>query len=328
MAHGGDPMTGQPGSARTASTPGPASGAAAVAETSRGARALAIGAVAAGVVLLAAAAFALSYPGMHATALAGGVSSSLARLYPVIFDAMLVVSAAAILSLRSAGLPSRWFAWLCLLVLLGAAAAADALHAMGTTLPRRASAVAFAVIPWVLLLAGFSLLLAMLRHARRRRAALASPPARAAKDGRAGLDDLLGSRAAPGPPAGPADAIGGAAFRAEAPRTRAAAGSGTGTGHGRTDSAFEDVGYVRVLPKGDPQAGDPWPGGPQAGDPWPGGPQAGDPGGSGDAGDHASADDDPGPADHAAEWPAGTDAATSPVPELRRVRSSPAPPAG
>src|SRR5262245_34913905 len=53
-------------------------------------RLAALTAVAAGVVLLAAAAFVLSYPGIHAVALQAGVSPKLARLYPVIFDAMLV----------------------------------------------------------------------------------------------------------------------------------------------------------------------------------------------------------------------------------------------
>src|ERR1017187_9517102 len=92
-------------------------------------RLLALAAVAIGVLLLAAAAFVLSYAGVHATALAAGVSASLARLYPLIFDAMLVVAAAAVLSLREAGLALRCCAWLVLLVLIAAAAGADGLHA-------------------------------------------------------------------------------------------------------------------------------------------------------------------------------------------------------
>jgi len=39
-----------------------------------------------------------------------------------VFDAMLVVACAAVLALRGAGLPSRCYAWLTMLVLLGAAA--------------------------------------------------------------------------------------------------------------------------------------------------------------------------------------------------------------
>jgi hypothetical protein len=138
-----------------------------------GLRLLALAAVALGVLLLAAAAFVLSYAGIHAVALAAGVSPRLARIYPLIFDAMLVVAGAAVLALRSAGLPSRSYAWLSMLALLATAAAADALHATGTRLPRRPAAATAAVIPWALVLIGFGLLLCMLRQARLRRAAAA-----------------------------------------------------------------------------------------------------------------------------------------------------------
>ena len=139
-----------------------------------GLRLLALAAVALGVLLLAAAAFVLSYAGIHAVALAAGVSPRLARIYPLIFDAMLVVAGAAVLALRSAGLPSRSYAWLSMLALLAAAAAADALHATGTRLPRRPAAATAAVIPWALVLIGFGLLLCMLRQTRLRRAATAA----------------------------------------------------------------------------------------------------------------------------------------------------------
>jgi hypothetical protein len=145
-------------------------------------RGLALWAVAGGVVVLAAAAFVLSYPGIHAVALHAGVSRPLARIYPVIFDAMLVIACSAVLSLRGAGLVSRCYAWLTLLVLLAAAAGADTLHSTGTRLPHREAAATAAIIPWALLLIGFGLLLAMLRHARLRRTAAA---ARAAEQARA-----------------------------------------------------------------------------------------------------------------------------------------------
>jgi hypothetical protein len=137
-------------------------------------RGLALWAVAAGVVVLAAAAFVLSYPGVHAVALQSGVSRSLARIYPAIFDAMLVIACAAVLSLRGGGLISRCYAWLSLLVLLAAAAGADTLHSIRVRPPHREAAAAAAIIPWALLLIGFGLLLAMLRHARLRRAAAAT----------------------------------------------------------------------------------------------------------------------------------------------------------
>jgi len=139
-----------------------------------GLRLLALAAVALGVLLLAAAAFVLSYAGIHEVALSAGVSPRLARIYPLIFDAMLVVTGAAVLALRSAGLPSRSYAWLSMIALLAAAAAADALHATGTRLPRRTAAATAAVIPWALVLIGFGLLLCMLRQARLRRAAAAA----------------------------------------------------------------------------------------------------------------------------------------------------------
>src|SRR5215469_14216384 len=136
-----------------------------------GLRLLALAAVALGVLLLAAAAFVLSYAGIHEVALSAGVSPRLARIYPLIFDAMLVVAGAAVLALRSAGLPSRSYAWLSMLALLAATAAADALHATGTRLPRRPAAATAAIIPWALVLIGFGLLLCMLRQARLRRSA-------------------------------------------------------------------------------------------------------------------------------------------------------------
>lgn len=167
-----------------------------------GLRLLALAAVAVGVILLAAAAFVLSYSGIHAVALSAGVSPRLARLYPLIFDAMLVVACSAVLALRTAGLPSRCYAWLSLLVLLAAVAAADAVNATGTKLPHRPTAAVIAVIPWALVLIGFGLLLAMLRHARKRHAtATAGQSPRAVEPAghvqmRTGIDDLFGPRPA------------------------------------------------------------------------------------------------------------------------------------
>ena len=139
------------------------------AEAHRAPRIVALAAVTIGLLLLAAAAFVLSYAGIHATALNLGVSASLARLYPLIFDAMLVVAGSAVLSLRGAGLVSRCYALLVLVVLIGAAAGADTVHATDTHLPHRQGAAAAAIIPWALVLIGFTLLLAMLRHGRLRR---------------------------------------------------------------------------------------------------------------------------------------------------------------
>jgi Protein of unknown function (DUF2637) len=136
-------------------------------------RVLALSAAGLGVCALAAAAFVLSYAGLHAIALQAGVSTRLARGYPLIVDVLLVIVLAAVLSLRGAGWPTKLLAWTCLLVLLAAAAAAGALHAIGHRLPHRPAAITAAVLPWALLLIAVVLLLAMLRQLRLRRAAAA-----------------------------------------------------------------------------------------------------------------------------------------------------------
>ena len=124
-----------------------------------------------GVAALAAATFVLSYSGIHVLARQAGITPRLARGYPLVIDAMLVVVLAAVLSLRGAGWPSKLFAWVTLLAVLAAAAGADALHAAGRRLPARDAAVTAAVVPWVLVFLAFALLLAMLRYARLRRLA-------------------------------------------------------------------------------------------------------------------------------------------------------------
>ena len=139
----------------------------------RAVRTLGLAAVCLGVVAIAAATFVLSYSGIHVLALQARITPRLARGYPLLIDAMLVVVLAAVLALRGAGLPSRIFAWVTLLVVLAAAAGADALHAAGRKLPGHAAAITAAVVPWVLVFLAFALLLAMLRHARNRRQAAA-----------------------------------------------------------------------------------------------------------------------------------------------------------
>ena len=129
-----------------------------------------------GVAALATATFVLSYSAIHVLALRAGVAPRLARGYPLLIDAMLVIVLAAVLALRGASLPSRLLAWGTLLAVLGAAAGADALHAAGRELPQHVAAIAAAVLPWVLVFLAFALLLSMLRYARLRRVA-AEPPA-------------------------------------------------------------------------------------------------------------------------------------------------------
>jgi Protein of unknown function (DUF2637) len=162
-------------------------------------RAVALTAVSTGVLILAAAAFVFSYSGIHAVAQQAGISATLARGYPVIFDALLVVACAAVLSLRGAGAVSKFYAWLSLLVLLGATAGADALHSTGTVVPHRAAALVAAIIPWILLLIGFGLLLAMLRHFRLHRAAPPAPAAMAPAPARGPQEARRPAALPPGP---------------------------------------------------------------------------------------------------------------------------------
>jgi hypothetical protein len=118
---------------------------------------------------LTAAACVLSYSSMHHLATQAGVSARLASVYPLIFDALLVVTGCSVLALRGAGLVSRVYGWLCMLVLLGCLAAGGAVRAAAVNVPRHLAGVVAAIVPWALVLIGFGLLLALLRYARIRR---------------------------------------------------------------------------------------------------------------------------------------------------------------
>ena len=86
---------------------------------------------------LAAAAFVLSYAGLRDIVLHAGVTMRLARIYPGMFDAVVVVAGVTALSLpRNRGW-LRSYAWLAMLVAIAGVAAADALHATATHLPKR-----------------------------------------------------------------------------------------------------------------------------------------------------------------------------------------------
>jgi len=86
------------------------------------------------------------------------------------------------------GVRGRALAWVTLLAVLAAAAGADALHAVGRKLPQHVTAVTAAVLPWVLVFVAFTLLLAMLRHARLRRLAAPQAASSAAAPVTTGLD--------------------------------------------------------------------------------------------------------------------------------------------
>jgi len=128
-----------------------------------------------GVLALTAAAFVFAYAGVHEIALSAGVPAGLARFYPALPDAVLVVACAAALALRNARWWSRWFASLAILVIVALVGTADAVHAMAIKLPRQPTAAAVAVFPWALLLLGLQLWLSVLRHTRLTQVSSGSP---------------------------------------------------------------------------------------------------------------------------------------------------------
>ena len=164
-------------------------------------------AVVVGVVLVALAAFLLSYTGIHEIALQAGVAPGLARLYPLMFDAMLIVTCSAVLATRTAGWGTKTYVWICLLLVVGAVAVGDALHATGVHLTGQAARATIAVVPWVLLLLGFGIWLVMLRHWRRIRMADAVNGAEAGRPAQADLNGHNG-RAMPAAPAAPTPQVG------------------------------------------------------------------------------------------------------------------------
>ena len=122
--------------------------------------------VALAVIAVAAATFVFSYDGVHAIALLGGVSTQLARYYPGLFDAVLVIACVAAVVLRDGPWWARLWAWVVLIVVLAAIGTTDVLHAMNYTLRHRATEGIVAAAPVVAVLLAFSLLLTLLRQSR------------------------------------------------------------------------------------------------------------------------------------------------------------------
>ena len=118
------------------------------------------------VIAVAGATFVFSYDGVHAIALLGGVSARLARYYPGLFDAVLVIACVAAVMLRDGQWWARLWAWVVIVVLLAAIGTADVLHAMNYTLRHRPTEGIVAAAPVVAVLLAFSLLLTLLRQSR------------------------------------------------------------------------------------------------------------------------------------------------------------------
>jgi hypothetical protein len=120
------------------------------------------------VLAVAAGMFVFSYPGIHAIARQGGVSGQLARYYPALFDAVLVIACVAAVTLRDARWWARCWAWLVAIVILGAIGTTDVLHAMSYGLRQRPTEGVVAAAPVAAVLLAFSLFLTMLRQSRPR----------------------------------------------------------------------------------------------------------------------------------------------------------------
>lgn len=131
--------------------------------------------VAIGVIAVAGATFVFSYAGVHAIALLGGVSAPLARYYPGLFDAVLVIACVAAVMLRDGRWWMRLWAWLVIVIVLGSIGTADVLHAMSYTLRHRPTEGVVAAAPVVAVLLAFSLLLTLITR-RQSKAWAASAP--------------------------------------------------------------------------------------------------------------------------------------------------------
>jgi hypothetical protein len=118
------------------------------------------------VIAVAGATFVFSYDGVHAIALLGGVSAQLARYYPGLFDAVLVIACVAAVMLRDGRWWARLWAWLVIVIVLGAIGTTDVLHAMNYTLRHRLTEGIVAAAPVAAVLLAFSLLLTLLRQSR------------------------------------------------------------------------------------------------------------------------------------------------------------------
>ena len=103
------------------------------------------------------------------------MSEQLARYYPGLFDAVLVIACVAAVMLRDGRSWARLWAWVVIIVVLAAIGTTDVLYAMDFTLRHRAIEGIVAAAPVVAVLLAFSLLLALLRQSRPRATEPAGP---------------------------------------------------------------------------------------------------------------------------------------------------------
>lgn len=133
--------------------------------SSRGLR-LAVLAAETGTVLLAAAAFVLSFTALHDLAARSGIDRDLAWLWPLIVDGIIVVATVAVFTL--AGTRVIWYPWLLLILGAGVSVAANAVHALVAADPGVPPLLAASVasVPPIVLVASTHLTAILIRHSR------------------------------------------------------------------------------------------------------------------------------------------------------------------
>lgn len=117
-----------------------------------------------GTVLLAAAAFVLSFTALRDLAERAGIEVGLAWLWPLIVDGIIVVSTVSVFAL--AGTRVVWYPWLLLVAGSGISVAANAIHAVVAAEPGVPPLLAEAVaaVPPIVLVASTHLTAILIRH--------------------------------------------------------------------------------------------------------------------------------------------------------------------
>src|ERR1700761_4539749 len=133
------------------------------------------------VLAVAAAGFVFSYDGLHDIARFGGVSGQLARYYPGLFDAVLVIACVAAVAVRNGRWWARLWALIVIIVVLAVIGTANVLNANDYALRPAPTRGFVAAAPAVAILLAFSLLLTMLRHSRAQPVELAAAESPAAQ---------------------------------------------------------------------------------------------------------------------------------------------------
>lgn len=127
---------------------------------------VAVFAAEAGTILLATAAFVLSFTALQDLAVRSGIDRDLAWLWPLIVDGIIVVATISVFAL--AGTRVVWYPWLLLILGAGLSVAANAVHALVTADPTVPGVLASSVasVPPLVLVASTHLTAILLRHSR------------------------------------------------------------------------------------------------------------------------------------------------------------------